>query len=269
MEARCVRAPFAYRHGADAKVFQGKALELGDCDDANPADEKAAEDAESAEQSSMPPPKKGKAVKEKTTSAGQSSKGPKPRGRPKKSAATPAEVDPVIPTRTSPPTNETPLLAALLPSDATTSASQAIAITNIAGLPSTIHELEKLLPQFNVKLSVDTVEEELEDQIAQMALNDAPDLPKYLQMNLDVLETHHKANKFDDNFKGLVQLEKRKIALKLYLSEYSKSSSVGAGHGEAETPADMASTFDEMEIDTLLAPSCESNIFAVVQARKD
>lgn len=118
--------PFAYQHGADTKAFlQGKALELGDCDDANLVDEKAPEDAEGAEQTSIPPPKeKGKkAVKEKTTSAGQSSKGPKSRTRSKQSAATPLEVDSTstIPKRTAPPVAEALPLTTPLPSQATTS----------------------------------------------------------------------------------------------------------------------------------------------------
>ena len=172
-------------------------------------------------------------------------------------------MDSALPKRAIPLTNETPSLPTSLPPQTVTSTSQAI-----ANLPSTIYELEKLLPKFDIKPSVDTVEEELEDQIALMALNDAPDFPQYLQMNLDVIEMHQKANTFDANFKGLVQLQKRKRALQSYLGKYSKFSSASASHGEPEMPADMTSTLDEMEIDTLLAPSCESNIFAVVQACK-
>jgi hypothetical protein len=64
-------------------------------------------------------------------------------------------------------------------------------LTNIVELPSTIAALENLLPKLQVNFAVDSIEEDDEEVILLLALAAVPDMPRYLEKNLELLKTLH------------------------------------------------------------------------------
>ena len=123
--------------------------------------------------------------------------------------------------------------------------------TTITQLPSTIAELERLLPQIHVKLAVDSVEEEAEDELALLALAAVPDMPRYMEKSLELLLTHRGAITEDDDDSISAQLEWRDKALRWYLTHYRHF----APAMDAEIVVDpIFGPFDDMDVDPESVP---------------
>jgi hypothetical protein len=121
--------------------------------------------------------------------------------------------------------------------------------TSLGELPSTIAELEHLLPKIQVHLAVDSVEEDDEDAILLLALAAVPDMPRYLEKNLELLKTHRGAITTDDGDEALAQLKQREQVLRWYLAQY-RLLAPGA-EAEAET---------EMLVDPIFGADYEMNV---------
>ena len=94
--------------------------------------------------------------------------------------------------------------------------------TTIDELPTTIADLEILLPSLCVPQAVDAVEAEMEDEIATLSLAERPDMLKYLQLHLAILKTHMTAVTIDDDSDVRTQLAIRKKALQWYIRHYQR-----------------------------------------------
>lgn len=94
--------------------------------------------------------------------------------------------------------------------------------SSIDELPTTIACLEKVLPSLNRSLVVDTVEEDVEEELAALALASTPDMVKYLQLSLNVLKTKSDAITKDDDSVVMGELSARREALQWYLDQYNK-----------------------------------------------
>jgi hypothetical protein len=280
----------ACKNKADTTALSGKAVELDDCD-ARFSDEdsetECAQGAEPSTSSATSRKGKGKAKKNAHTLAGSSSKTPKSRKHRKEntqssggdqticaastsaSAATAAQTtqptDEVAGTPAGPPTPPTSTLtsSAVAPPPTspqnTTRTWPPAVVTSIDDLPSTIRALEDALPQLRAP-SIDTVESDVEDDIAKMALADRPDMVRYLEKSLEVLKMHRNASAMDAGVLGSVELESRERALQWYLTHYKLfDSAARTSSSEMETQDEVIPPplDDMMEAEpTFCAPSC-------------
>ena len=87
-------------------------------------------------------------------------------------------------------------------------------------LPTTIPELEALLPKFNAP-PINTVEDELEDEIAALSLSSTPDFVKYLACHVKIIQTHRASINQRDHPQLWLQLELHEESLNKYSKYYT------------------------------------------------
>ena len=257
-------------------MLTGKALTMGDSDDITIGDEKNVTRPTQADapESSGASRRKGKAkpTQKKVPAKRQSSKA----NTSAQDAATPiiqttSEPDPTTPAA---PANVTPITATQVqptaqadisgvssssPSLQNTTYKLPRSIASINELPSSIKALEDVLPIYCAPLSVDTVEEDAENELATLALAEVPDFPLYLEKMAAMLKTQRAAITTDDNPDTLSQLEKREQAVLWFLTQY-RNHSVAPATIRNEVPKstdDTSGPCFDMEMDTEPQYTCE------------
>lgn len=123
-------------------------------------------------------------------------------------------------------------------------------------LPSTIIDLEALLPKFDTP-PIDTVEDDAEDEITLLAMAERPDFEKFILCNVAIIKTHRRSINQHDHAKLWTQLQEREQMLDWYFLHYTRlAKQKGVYRANTEPEVDpIFGPFDGMDVDLSEEPA--------------